>query len=85
MKGSNDEDDIDKKADIVLSTNVPTKILDTQTDTEVNDVEDATTKARTSSSSSDDRIDFIENEVQSNDEEGSGEEELSKYISIFPI
>ena len=85
MKGSDDEEDIDEKADILLSTQVPIKILDTQTDAEVNDVEEATMEVRPSSSSSDDQIDSIKNEVQSNYEDGSGGEELSKCTRVFPI
>ena len=84
LKGSNDEEDVDEKEDIVLSTNVPTRILDTQTDDESNDAEEATTEVRPSSSSLDERVDSIENEVQSNDKDGSGEKEQSKYISVLP-
>ena len=85
MKGSNDAENIDEKEDIVLSTNVPTNILVTQSDGEVNDFEEASTEARPSPRSSNDKIDSIENEAQSNDEDGSGGEELSKCISVFPI
>ena len=85
MKGSNDEENVDEKEDIDINTYVPTKMLVTQSDSEVNDFEEATTEARPSSSSSDDKIDSIENETQSNDEDGSGGEEQSKCITVFPI
>ena len=65
MKGSNDEENIDEKEDIVLSTNVPTKILATQSDAEVNEFEEASTDARPLSRSSTDKIDSIEKALNS--------------------